>query len=187
MTVCIPLLPSFPNNKDLSAEKREERARERESAYSALDPSWELFPALRKESFEGNQKLKLRNQHDWILITKMKLCYWLKGTGNVWDWTKMSLRLVKSGKGKFNTVEWWPHSKTKIIGKYISRFQRHPVVCKYKEQGMKKPQRKLGQANRGRHGSSITVRCNRELPHGSCGQACQEPRLTSHRQVVGVC
>lgn len=28
----------------------------------------------------------------------MKLCCSLKGTGNLWDWTKMSLRQVKVGR-----------------------------------------------------------------------------------------
>lgn len=32
-----------------------------------------LFPVLKEKSFESNQRMKLRNQHDSILITKLKL------------------------------------------------------------------------------------------------------------------
>ena len=42
---------------------------------------------------------------------------------------------------------------------------------------------KVGQANAGKHSSSIT-RYNTDLPNGARGQACQKPWPTRHRQLI---
>lgn len=68
MIGCIPLLPSYPNPKAFGAEKREGKAKRKHP--TPLCSRFILFPVLREKSFESNQKLKLRNQHNRILITK---------------------------------------------------------------------------------------------------------------------